>query len=104
MGEGPFEEGELMSSQFDRLRGLTIFDDKGEVKRLAEKVVGEIDPDVTIDRMRKLDFSYIFILLKKQKSIEVELGRPEIEASQEWRRGYIDQTLQKKIENAIAQL
>lgn len=93
-----------MSSQFDRLRGLTIFDDKGEVKRLAEKVVGEIDPDATIDRMRKLDFSYVFILSKNRKSMEVELGRSEIQASQEWRRGYIDETLRKKIEKALAEL
>jgi hypothetical protein len=93
-----------MSTSFDRLRGLTIFDDKGEVKRLAERVIQEIDPDVIIDRMRKLDFSYVFTLSKKAKSKEVELRRPEIEASQEWRRGNIDPTLQKKIQNTIANL
>ncbi|MBS3906704.1 MAG: hypothetical protein KGZ49_06670 [Syntrophaceae bacterium] len=93
-----------MSSPFDRFKGITIFDDKGEVKRMAENVVQEIDPDVIIDRMRKLDFSYVFILSKKEKSKEVELGRSEIEASQEWRKGNIDPTLQKKIKNTIAEL
>jgi hypothetical protein len=93
-----------MSSRFDRFQGLTIFDDKGEVKRLAKKVVQEIDPDVIIDRMRKLDFSYVFILSKKGKSKEVEVGRSEIEASQEWRKGNIDETLQKKVERTIAEL
>ncbi|MBM4278127.1 MAG: hypothetical protein FJ130_09650 [Deltaproteobacteria bacterium] len=70
-----------MSSPFDRFKGITIFDDKGEVKRMAEKVIQEIDPDVMIDSMRKLDFSYVFILSKKGKSKEIELGRPQIEAS-----------------------
>jgi len=93
-----------MSSPFDRFKGITIFDDKGEVKRMAENVVQEIDPDVIIDRMRKLDFSYVFILSKKEKSKEVELERSEIEASQEWRKGDIDPTLQKKIKNTIAGL
>ncbi len=93
-----------MSSPFDRFKGITIFDDKGEVKRMAENVVQETDPDVIIDRMRKLDFSYVFILSKKEKSKEVELGRSEIEASQEWRKGNIDPTLQKKVERTIAEL
>jgi len=93
-----------MPSPFDRFKGITIFDDKGEVKRMAENVVQEIDPDVIIDRMRKLDFSYVFILSKKGKSKEVELERSEIEASQEWRKGNIDPTLQKKIKNTIAEL
>jgi hypothetical protein len=93
-----------MPSPFDRFKGITIFDDKGEVKRMAENVVQEIDPDVIIDRMRKLDFSYVFILSKKEKSKEVELERSEIEASQEWRKGNIDPTLQKKIKNTIAEL
>jgi len=93
-----------MPSPFDRFKGITIFDDKGEVKRMAENVVQEIDPDVIIDRMRKLDFSYVFILSKKEKSKEVELERSEIEASQEWRKGDIDPTLQKKIKNTIAGL
>ena len=93
-----------MPSPFDRFKGITIFDDKGEVKRMAENVVQEIDPDVMIDRMRKLDFSYVFILSKKEKSKEVELERSEIEASQEWRKGNIDPTLQKKIKNTIGEL
>jgi hypothetical protein len=93
-----------MSTPFDRLRGLTIFDDKGEVKRLVEKVVLEIESDAIIERMRKLDFSYVFTLSKKGRGKEVELSRPEIEASQEWRRGNIDTTLQKKIEDTLAKL
>lgn len=92
-----------MPSPFDRFKGITIFDDKGEVKRMAENVVQEIDPDVIIDRMRKLDFSYVFILSKKEKSKEVELERSEIEASQEWRKGDIDETLQKKIKDTISE-
>jgi hypothetical protein len=92
-----------MLSPFDHFKGLTIFDDKGEVKRLAEKVIQEVDPDVAIDRMRKLDFSYVFVLSKKEKSKEVELGRSEIVASQEWRRGNIDETLLKKIKDTISE-
>jgi hypothetical protein len=92
-----------MLSPFDHFKGLTIFDDKGEVKRLAEKVIQEVDPDVAIDRMRKLDFSYVFVLSKKEKSKEVELERSEIVASQEWRRGNIDETLLKKIKDTISE-
>ena len=92
-----------MPSQFYRFEGVSIFDDKGEVKRLVEKVIQEIDPEVTIDRMRKIDFSYVFILSKKGRTKEVELGRAEIEASQEWRRGSIDETLLKKIEDTLSE-
>jgi len=80
---------------------VSIFDDKGEVKRLVERVIQEIDSEVTIDRIRKMDFSYIFILSKKDKQIEVELGREEIEASQEWRKGLISETLKEKIKNRL---
>jgi hypothetical protein len=93
-----------MSSQFNRFNGFSIFDDKGEVKRLVESIVQEKDPNVNIERLRKMDFSYVFILFKKEKSIEVELTRDEIEASWEWRKGNIDETLGKKIEVAIAEL
>jgi hypothetical protein len=92
-----------MSSQFNRFEEISIFDDKGEVKRLVAKVIQERDPDVTIDRMRKIDFSYVFIFFKRGKSKEVELTRSEIEASWDWKNGNIDETLQKKIENTIAE-
>src|SRR4030042_2353670 len=92
-----------MSPQFDRFDGMSIFDDKGEVKRLVAKVVQERDPEVTIDRMRKIDFSYVFILFKRGKSKEVELTRSEIEASWDWKNGNIDERLQKKIERTIAE-
>ena len=92
-----------MPPQFNRFDGFSIFDDKGEVKRLVEKVIQDVDPDVTIDRMRKINFSYIFILSKKGKSLEVELVRSEIDTCWEWRKGIIDETLQKKITDTIAQ-
>ena len=85
-----------MPPQFNRFDGFSIFDDKGEVKRLVESIIQDKDPDVTIERMRKMDFSYIFILSKKGRSKEVELVRTEIEASWEWRKGNIDETLAKK--------
>ena len=93
-----------MSPQFSRLDGISIFDDKGEVKRLVESFIQDKDPDVNIERLRKMDFSYIFILSKKGKLKEVELVRTEIEASWEWRKGNIDETLQKKIEDTLSEL
>jgi len=93
-----------MSPQFNRLNGYSIFDDKGEVKRLVESIIQDKDPDVNIERMRKMDFSYIFILSKKGKVKEVELVRTEIEASWEWRKGNIDETLQKKIDDTLSEL
>lgn len=45
-----------MPSRFDPSEGFSIFDDKGEAKGLVEKAVRDRDPDVTIERMRKLDF------------------------------------------------
>ena len=93
-----------MSPRFSRLDGSGIFDDKGEVKRLVRSIVQEIDPDVTIERLRKMDFSYVFIFFKKGKNMEVELAREEIEASWEWRKGNVDETLEKKIEVAISKL
>lgn len=92
-----------MPPNFYRLNGYSIFDDKGEVKRLVENLIKNKDPDVTIERLRKMDFSYVFILLKKGKSKEVELARDEIDASWNWREGRIDDTLQKKIEDTIAE-
>ena len=93
-----------MFPRFSPFDGYSIFDDKGEVKRLVESIVQEKDPDVTIERLRKMDFSYVFILFKKGKSIEVELARDEIEASWKWRKGNVDETLGKKIEVAIGEL
>jgi len=96
--------GYPMPPQFNRFDGFSIFDDKGEVKRLVESIIQDKDPDVTIERMRKMDFSYIFILSKKGRSKEVELIRTEIEASWEWRKGNIDETLEKKIEDTLSEL
>jgi hypothetical protein len=93
-----------MSSRFNRLDGFSIFDDKGEVKRLVESVIQNKDPDVNIERMRKMDFSYVFTISKKGRNKEVELVRDEIEASWEWRKGNVDETLQKKIEDTISEL
>jgi len=90
-----------MVQQFD---GFAIFDDKGEVKRLLDSLIQTKDPQVRIDSMRKLDYSYIFTLSKRERIREVELIRPEIEASWDWRKGNIDSTLRKKIENTIAEL
>jgi hypothetical protein len=92
-----------MPPQFSRLDGFSIFDDKGEVKRLVENIIQNKDPDVNIERMRKMDFSYIFTLSKKGRVKEVELVRTEIEASWEWRKGNVDETLQKKIEDTISE-
>ena len=92
-----------MPPQFSRIDGFSIFDDKGEVKHLVESLIQDKDPDVNIERMRKMDFSYIFTLSKKGKVKEVELVRTEIKASWEWRKGNIDETLQKKIEDTISE-
>jgi hypothetical protein len=62
------------------------------------------DPDIAIERLRKMDFSYVFILSKKGKTKEVELARVEIEASWEWRKGNINETLRKKLEDTILEL
>jgi len=71
-----------MGHQFD---GFIIFDDKGEVKRLVDSMLQGSDPQVMIDSMRKIDFSYIFTLSKGKRSREVELVRTEIDASWDWR-------------------
>ena len=93
-----------MCPQFDRFDGYSIFDDKGEVKRLVESLIQIGDPDVNIERLRKMDFSYVFVLSKKGKTKEVELVRTEIEASWEWRKGNVDETLEKKIRDTISLL
>ena len=89
---------------FSRFEGISIFDDKGEVKRLVESIVQQVDPGVSIDRMRKMDFSYIFTLFKWGKARDVEFSRSEIEASWDWRNGKIDETIQEKLENTIKEL
>ena len=93
-----------MPAQNDHFEGFSIFDDKGDVKRLVEQLIQERDPDVRIECLRRLDFSYIFILTKREKTTEVELTRPEIDLSWDWRNGNIDPLLQKRIEQAIADL
>ena len=84
--------------------GFSIFDDKGEVKRLVDFLIQESDPQVMIESMRKIDFSYVFTFSKGERSGEVELIRAEIDASWDWRNGNIDSTLWRKIQNAIADL
>ncbi len=93
-----------MPAQNDHFEGFGIFDDKGEVKRLVEQLIRERDPDVMIECLRRLDFSYVFTLTKCDKTTEVELTRPEIDGSWDWRNGNIDALLQKRIEQAIADL
>jgi len=80
-----------------------MFDDKGEVKRLVAGLIENKDPDVAIERMRKMDFSYIFTLSKKGKLREVEFLRDEIDDSWDWRTGNIDETVRKKVEKTIAE-
>ena len=84
--------------------GFSIFDDKGEVKLLVDSLIRKSDPDVAIDSMRKIDFSYVFTFTKGEKSGEVELIRDEIDASWDWRNGNIDSALWKKIQITIAEL
>jgi hypothetical protein len=81
-----------------------MFDDKGDVKRLVESLIQKKDPDVIIERMRKMDFSYIFSLSKRGRVREFDLSRDEIDDSWDWRNGNIDETVQKKVEDAIAEL
>lgn len=64
-----------MPPQFNRFDGYSIFDDKGEGKRLVQSLIQIADPDVNIERLRKMDFSYIFTLSKNGKIKEVELVR-----------------------------
>ncbi len=88
----------------NRFEEYSIFDDKGEVKRLVESLIQNKDPEVTIDRLRKFEFSYLFTLSKGWRIKEVELTRSEIEASWDWKRGNIDETLEKKIHQTIEEL
>ena len=81
-----------------------MFDDKGEVKRLVESLIQKKDPDVAIERMRKMDFSYIFSLSKRGRIREFDLSRTEIDDSWGWRNGNVDESLQKKVEDSISEL
>jgi hypothetical protein len=83
---------------------FSIFDDKGEVKLLVDSLIRKSDPEVAIDSMRKIDFSYVFTFSKGERDGEVELIRAEIDASWDWRNGNIDAMLWKRIENAIDDL
>ena len=91
----------IMPGRFD---GDSNFDDKGEVKQLVGYVIKSKDPGVAIESLRKLDYSYVFTLSKMMSSKEVELFRPEIEASWDWRSGNIDEFLEKKIFETISEL
>jgi len=84
--------------------GFSVFDDKGEVKQMVSHLVQDIDPDVRIESMRKIDYSYIFSLTRQGRTQEVELHRTEIDASWGWRNGNIDDTLEMKIRDAIDKL
>ena len=92
-----------MPPPYDRFEGISMFDDKGEVKRLVAGLIENKDPDVVIDHLRKMDFSYIFTLSKKGKLREVEFLRDEIDDSWDWRTGKIDETVRKKVEKTIAE-
>jgi hypothetical protein len=91
-----------MPSSFNRFEGLSMFDDKGEVKRLVERLIQDRDPDVAIEGLRKMDFSYIFTLRKRGRIRECELLRNEIDDSWGWRNGNIDESLQEKVEKIVA--
>ena len=71
---------------------------------MVDSLIQKMDPEVIIESMRKIDFSYILTLSRKKKSREVELSRAEIDASWDWRNEYIEETLLKKIEATIAEL
>jgi len=90
-----------MPSSFNRFEGLSMFDDKGEVKRLVERLLQDRDPDVAIEGLRKMDFSYIFTLRKRGRIRECELLRNEIDDSWGWRNGNIDESLQGKVEKIV---
>ena len=90
-----------MPPPYDRFEGISMFDDKGEVKRLVERLIQERDPDVGIAQLRKLDFSYIFGLSKGGRIREFEISRSEIDASWDWRNGNIDEAIQEKVERTI---
>jgi hypothetical protein len=84
--------------------GYDIFDDKEEVKRLVEFVIQQKDPDVSIEWMRRIDFTYVLNLSKGTANREINLNREEINDSWGWRNGNIDPTLESKIEKVIAEL
>lgn len=88
----------------DQLGGYSIFEDKGEVKRLIQSLIQQEDPRVAIDSLRKMDFSYVITFSKMKRRKEVELNQAEIDASWNWRNGTIDEILQKRVKDAITEL
>jgi hypothetical protein len=84
--------------------GFSIFDDKGDVKRLIDALVHRGNPGVVIHRMQKFEFSYLFTLSRGTRSEELELSREEIDASWNWRDGAISPSLQKKVKTALSRL
>ena len=44
-----------MPYYLSRFNGYSIFDDKGEVKRLVESLIQGRDPDASVERLRKMD-------------------------------------------------
>jgi hypothetical protein len=83
---------------------FSIFDDKGDVKRLIGALVHRGDPGVVIYRMRKFEYSYLFTLTKGTRSEELDISREEIDDSSKWRTGAISSSLQKKVKTALSRL
>ena len=79
----------------------SIFDDRGEVRALVNSLAQRIDPQITVEAVRKLDFSYVLSLSRKDKTQELDITREEIDSSWGWRSGSIDAGLIRKIEEAI---
>ena len=92
-----------MSPRFNRLDGFSIFDDKGEVKRLVGSIIQNKDSQCQYRKYEKNGFFLRLHPHKKGRVKEVELARTEIEASWEWRKGNVDETLQKKIEDTLSE-
>jgi hypothetical protein len=90
-----------MCPPLNRLDGYNIFDDKGEVRRLVESLIQDKDPDVIIESIRKKDYSHLFTLSQRGKTIEVELPRAGIEESWAWRKGKIEESLIKRITDTL---
>jgi hypothetical protein len=91
-----------MRSMYLQFTEFSIFDDRGEVERVVDSLIQNLDPGVQIEHLRKIDFSYIFTLSKGGKIREVGLNRTEIDASRGWRNGHVDDILEKKIRDAVA--
>ena len=83
---------------------ISIFDDKGDVKRLIGALIHRGNPGVVIYRMRKFEYSYLFTLTRGARSEELEISREEIDASCRWRKGVVSSSLQKKVKTALSRL